>query len=120
MRVAAFLLGTLLLVVPEILRVYYIMPFPGSQEDVATDLRQVNIAYWLHTNIWWVRLIGLALLLGPFLHYLRKGNWWKRISVILPATLCPLVFYAFNFRFMAEGEDLHPHPLSRGEGSNAG
>lgn len=102
MRVAAFLLGTLLLVVPEILRVYYIMPFPGSQEDVATDLRKVNIAYWLHTNIWWVRLIGLALLLGPFLHYLRKGNWWKRIAVILPATLCALVFYAFNFRFMAD------------------
>jgi len=102
MRALLFLLGVLLLIVPEILRVYYIMPFPGSQEDVATDLRQVDIAYWLHTNIWWVRLIGLAILVGPFIHYLRKGNGWKRIAVLLPAALCALVFYAFNFKFMAD------------------
>ncbi len=102
MRAFLFLLGVLLLLVPEILRVYFIMPFPGSQEDVATDLRQVHIAYWLHTNIWWVRLIGLALLIGPFIHYLRKGNWGKRIAVLLPAALCALVFYAFNFKFMAD------------------
>jgi hypothetical protein len=97
-----FLLGVLVLLVPEILRVYYIMPFPGSQEDMPTDLRQVDIAYWLHTNIWWVRLIGLALIIGPFIHYLRKGNWGKRIAVLLPAALCALVFYAFNFKFMAD------------------
>lgn len=102
MRALQFLAGVLLLLVPEILRVYYIMPFPGSQEDVATDLRQVSIAYWLHNHIWWVRLIGLALLLGPFIHYLRHGNWWKRLAVILPAALCALVFYAFNFKFMAD------------------
>ncbi|MBP7514643.1 MAG: DUF3179 domain-containing protein [Flavobacteriales bacterium] len=102
MRALLFLLGVLLLIVPEFLRVYYIMPFPGSQEDVATDLRQVNIAYWLHTNIWWVRLIGLALLIGPFIHYLRKGNWWKRIAVLLPTALCVLVFYMFNFKLMAD------------------
>ena len=102
MRALLFLLGFLLLLVPEVLRVYYIMPFPGSQEDVATDLRQVDIAYWLHTNIWWVRLIGLAILVGPFIHYLRKGNGWKRIAVLLPAALCALVFYAFNFKFMAD------------------
>lgn len=33
MRLTGFLLGLLLLIVPEVLRVYYIMPFPGSQED---------------------------------------------------------------------------------------
>jgi len=31
------MLGILLLLVPEILRVYFIMPFPGSQEDMPTD-----------------------------------------------------------------------------------
>ncbi|MBK8341252.1 MAG: DUF3179 domain-containing protein [Flavobacteriales bacterium] len=107
MRALQFLAGVLLLLVPEILRVYYIMPFPGSQEDVATDLRQVSIAYWLHNHIWWVRLIGLALVVGPFIHYLRNGNWWKRIAVILPAALCALVFYAFNFKFMAD-KMFHP------------
>lgn len=102
MRALLFLLGALLLIVPEILRVYYIMPFPGSQEDVATDTRQVDIAYWLHINIWWIRLVGLALLIEPFIHYLRLGNWWKRVAVLLPAALCAVVFYAFNFKVMAD------------------
>ncbi len=127
MRPLLFLLGVLLLLVPEFLRVYYIMPFPGSQEDVATDLRQVDIAYWLHTNIWWVRLIGLALLAGPFIHYLRNGNWWKRAAVLLPAALCALVFYAFNFKFMADKMFYPPKEkvmtsspgrFSRGEGES--
>lgn len=102
MRAWLFFLGFLLLIVPEFLRVYYIMPFPGSQEDVATDLRQVNLAYWLHNNIWWIRLAGLALIAGPLVHYLRKGNWWKRIAVVVPAAVCALVFYAYNFRLMAD------------------
>lgn len=102
MRPLLFSLGVLVLLVPEILRVYYIMPFPGSQEDVATDLRHVDMAYWLHTNIWWVQLIGLALLVDPFIHCLRHGNWWKRIAVLMPAVLCALAFYACNFKFMAD------------------
>lgn len=102
MRLLWIILALLVLLVPEMLRVYYIMPFPGGQEDVATDLRQVDIAYWLHTNIWWVRLIGPALLSGPFIHYLRNGNWWKRIAVLLSTAFCALVFYAFNFKLMAD------------------
>ncbi|MBK6752943.1 MAG: hypothetical protein IPG69_05000 [Flavobacteriales bacterium] len=52
------------------------MPFPGSQEDVATDLRQVTIAHWLHNHI----LVGTAhrpgpLRAGPFIFTLRNGNW---------------------------------------------
>lgn len=102
MRPWLFLLGILFMLVPEILRVYYIMPFPGSQEDMPTDDSRVNIAYWLHNNIWWVRLIGLALIIGPFIHYMRNGNWWKRIAVVIPVALCVLVFYAFNYKFMAD------------------
>ncbi len=102
MRPWLFLLGILLLLVPEIMRVYFIMPFPGSQEDMPTDDSRVSIAYWLHNNIWWVRLIGLALIISSFIHYLRVGNWWKRIAVVIPAALCVLVFYAFNYKFMAD------------------
>ena len=102
MRLTGFLLGLLLLIVPEVLRVYYIMPFPGSQEDVATDLRQVNIAYWLHHNVWWLRLLGLALVVGPTLHYLRIGGWGRRTAVLLPLALAATVFYLFNFKFMAD------------------
>jgi Protein of unknown function (DUF3179) len=102
MRALRYLLGVLILLVPEVLRVYYIMPFPGSQEDMASDLRQVNIAYWLHNNIWWLRLVGIALLLGPLWHYVKHGRGWKRVGALLPAVLCALVFFAFNFKFMAD------------------
>lgn len=107
MRLSAFLFGIAMLIVPEFLRVYFIMPFPGSQEDVATDLRQVDIAYWLHQNIWWVRLIGLALVIAPVFHYWRTGRWGKRIAVLLPLLLCGLVIWAFNFKFMAD-KMFHP------------
>jgi hypothetical protein len=126
MRPLLFLVGILVLIVPEVLRVYYIMPFPGSQEDVATDLRQVNIAYWLHLNIWWVRLIGLALVVVPCLHYIRRGNGWKRLAVVVPIALAATVFYLFNFKFMADKMFLpveqkvmtsSPGSFSRGEGS---
>jgi hypothetical protein len=82
MRPLLFLVGILVLIVPEVLRVYYIMPFPSSQEDLATDLRQVDIAYWLHTNIWWVRLVGLALIIRPCLHYISStsSSWRTRCS----------------------------------------
>jgi hypothetical protein len=102
MRPLLFLVGILLLIVPEILRVYYIMPFPGSQEDVATDLRQVNIAYWLHLNIWWVRLIGVALVAWPTALVLMSGKRWARITVLVSLVLAAGVIYLFNFKFMAD------------------
>ena len=102
MRPLSLLTGLLLLIVPDVLRVYFIMPFPGSQEDVATDLRQVDLAYWLHHHVWWLRLLGLALVAGPALHYLRTGGWLKRIGVLLPLALAATVFYLFTFTFMAD------------------
>ncbi|MBX2979462.1 MAG: DUF3179 domain-containing protein [Flavobacteriales bacterium] len=102
MRPLLFIAGVILVLVPEVLRVYYIMPFPGSQQDVPGDARHVDIAYWLHNNIWWLRLIGSALIVGPAIHYLRQGGWGRRIAVVLPIVLCVVVVYAFNFRFMAD------------------
>ena len=127
MRALLFIVGVLTLLVPEILRVYYIMPFPGSQADEPTGLQQVRIAYWLHHNIWWIRLIGLALAIGPFVYYLRRGGWGKRVAVLLPAALCALVYYAFNFKFMADKMFLpatvkimasSPGTFSQGEGES--
>lgn len=108
MRALRFVIGVLLLIVPDFLRVYWIMPFPGSQENVPTDLHQVDHAYWLHTHILWIRLFGLLLILGPLVYYLRRGGWWKRIAVLLPVALCALVFYAFTFKFMADKMFLPP------------
>jgi hypothetical protein len=102
MRPVLFVTGILLLIVAEFLRVYHIMPFPGSQQDMPGDARQVEIAYWLQNNIWWLRLVGTVLIAGPAYHYLRWGGWRKRLGIMLPIVLCAIVVYAFNFRLMAD------------------
>lgn len=102
MRVLLFALGILLLLVPEFLRVFYIMPFPGSQENMPTDLHQVDAAYWLHRNIRWFRLAGLLALVGPFLHYWRNGKRGARIAVTALVVFCALFIGAFNLVFMAD------------------
>jgi len=102
MRVLLFALGILLLLVPEFLRVFYIMPFPGSQENMPTGLHQVDVAYWLHRNIRWFRLAGLLALAGPFIHYWRNGKRGARIAVAALVVFCALFVGAFNLVFMAD------------------
>ena len=52
------LIGLLLLILLEAARVYFIMPFPGSQLDDAASLNRVAGAYWLHENAIWLRAIA--------------------------------------------------------------
>lgn len=108
MRAFLFALGVLLLVVPEFFRVYCIMPFPGSQEDLPSDLRQVDLAYWLHRNIGWIRLGGASLLAMPFLHLWKNSGWGRRILLSLPVAFSALIILAFNFKFMADKMFLPP------------
>lgn len=89
--------GLLLLFAAEILRVYYIMPFPGSQQSDT-----IGIAYWLHNNIWWVRILGLLLIAYPVEQVLQKARIWKKVLLVIVLGLYGAVGYLFNFRFMAD------------------
>ena len=90
-------IGLILLFALEILRVYFIMPFPGSQQHDT-----VGLAWFLDRNIIWLRIVALILVLLPLLHYLRKGRVWQKISLILVLLVYGGVFYLFNFRFLAD------------------
>lgn len=81
----------------EILRVYFIMPFPGSQRHDT-----VGFAYFLDRNIIWLRMVGLALVIWPLLFYLRFGRVWQRITLIVVVLIYGGVFYLFNYRFLAD------------------
>jgi hypothetical protein len=48
------ILGLLYLITLEIMKVYWIMPFPGSQQSDS-----VSFAYFLHNNAWWLRIVAL-------------------------------------------------------------
>ena len=90
-------LGLLVLFAGEILKVYFIMPFPGSQRS-----NSIDIAYFLHRNILWLRLIGLFLVIPPLVHYLSKGSARLRILLSGIVFLYGVIFYLFNFKFLAE------------------
>src|SRR6185437_15948081 len=89
--------GLVFLFALEILRVYFIMPFPGSQRHDT-----VGFAYFLDRNIIWLRLLGLALVIWPLLFYLGTGRVWLKITLVVILLLYGSVFYLFNFKFLAD------------------
>lgn len=97
MRTLLFIFGIIILIGAEILRVYFIMPFPGSQQA-----ETIEIAYFLHRYINLFRLLGFALVAYPFIYYFRSGTLGARVTVSLFLVVYLVVFYLFNFRFLAE------------------
>ncbi|HTQ26907.1 MAG TPA: DUF3179 domain-containing (seleno)protein [Puia sp.] len=89
--------GFIILFAAEILKVYFIMPFPGSQRS-----NSIDIAYFLHRHIIWFRVIGSLLVLPSLLTVLRNGRPGQRIFLSALVILYAVVFYFFNFRFLAD------------------
>ncbi|QHT65275.1 DUF3179 domain-containing protein [Rhodocytophaga rosea] len=89
--------GLVVLFAAEILRVYFIMPFPGSQ-----SADTVSFAYWLATHITWIRIVALAFIVFPALHYIKQGT--KQTKIALPVILIfyAVVFFFINYRFEAD------------------
>ena len=90
-------LGLIYLIALEILRVYFIMPFPGSQKA-----NTIDVAYFINKNIWWLRLIGFAIIITPLIHILKHSRLWKQIVVVLILMLYAIIAYQFNFKFLAD------------------
>lgn len=108
-----FLLPILLLIAIEVLSVYFIMPFPGSQlgldEADSGQLGRVELAYWLHQNISWLRLIGLLLLAYPaFLIVTKPRKAWHRYVAGVLVLLYGVVLYEVNMEMMADHMFLQP------------
>src|SRR5580698_7722836 len=95
----AFLLflGLLLLFASEILRVYFIMPFPGSQHS-----NTIDIAYFLDKNIFWIRAIGLLMVIFPLIAIFKNSMLWKKIALSVIVAFYLFIFYMFNFKFLAD------------------
>ncbi|HEY0655404.1 MAG TPA: DUF3179 domain-containing (seleno)protein [Chryseosolibacter sp.] len=97
LKTVQFIIGMLLLIALEIFKVYFIMPFPGSQRSETVDL-----AYFIHGNIFWFRTIGYLIILFPIIHFFTVGKTPSRVLVSLSLVLYGVVFYFFNFKFLAE------------------
>ncbi|MFN3665834.1 MAG: DUF3179 domain-containing (seleno)protein [Sediminibacterium sp.] len=97
MRTFLLFAGILILFISEILRVYFIMPMPGSQQS-----NTIDIAYFIGKNILWLRIAGLLLFLIPAIQIVRKGSNWKRFGLLLTSVAYGVVFYMFNFVMEAD------------------
>ncbi len=117
MKRMLLVLGILLLFATEILRVYFIMPFPGSQRSNSIDL-----AYFIDRNRLWLRiagfvLVGYALLIQPAKRrnpYAapRKKSGWPAVGLLFITMLYAVVFYYFNYQFQADRMFEQPRQLS--------
>ena len=96
-RTLLLIFALLFLFAVEILRVYFIMPFPGSQRA-----NTIDIAYFIGKYIWWFRLIGFVLLIPLAWHALKNARLWKKIFLTFFIFLYAGVFYLVNFMFLAD------------------
>ncbi len=95
-----FYTGLLGLALFEILKVYFIMPMPGSQ-----DMNSIDLAYFLFCYRWLFR-VGFGLMIGAGLvaAFQGRGKWVAGIALLLTAAIT----YLFNFQMMADKMFLQP------------
>lgn len=97
MKRLLLIIGFLLLFCVEVLRVYFIMPFPGSQQADS-----ISFAYWLSQNILWLRLLALLLILFPAISIFKNGTRRARILLSSALILYAVVFFFVNFQMEAD------------------
>ena len=97
MKKTIAILGLLLLILFEFARVYLIMPMPGSQ-----NFNSIEIAYFLGSNKWIIRLIGYLLVFIPCVLILRNANKTEKIIIGGLTAIYLSVFYVFTFEMEAD------------------
>jgi hypothetical protein len=107
MKTLLLVLGFFTLIVAEILKVYLIMPFPGSQQ-----MNSIDFAYFMFFNIGYFRLAGLLMIAYPAWHYLRQGTRKTKITIGTFMLIYLGVFYAVNFKMLADKIFYQPNTVS--------
>jgi hypothetical protein len=97
MKKLVLTVGLLLLFAVEILQVYFIMPFPGSQKA-----NTIDIAYFLHNYIWYLRMGALVLIVFGLINSFSRWKKSRKILFVLLAFLYCFIFYKVNFQFLAD------------------
>jgi len=97
MKKLLLILGFLVLFAAEILQVYFIMPFPGSQKA-----NTITLAYFLHNYIWYIRIFGVLLIIIGLYKSFPRWKGWKKILFVVIAGLYGYIFYMVNFKFLAD------------------
>ena len=97
MKTTIAILGLLLLILFEFARVYLIMPMPGSQ-----NFDSIEIAYFLGSNKWIIRLIGYLTVSVPLVLIIRNGVKKEKLIIGGLTAIYLSVFYVFTFKMEAD------------------
>lgn len=89
--------GLILLIALEVSGIYYIMPFPGSQQS-----NSLPFAYWMHNNIIWIRIGLFAIVLWYFIKVFKNSGWIARSIFSILLIFYGILFYYTNFKFQAD------------------
>ncbi len=91
------IIGILLLLLTEILRVYFIMPFPGSQHADS-----IGWAFFIEKYKWLLRIMALILIAGPVFRIVSAKKTMPKILLGVFVIVYGIIFFFFNFRFEAD------------------
>jgi hypothetical protein len=97
LRLTQFVVGLLLWIAIEILRVYFIMPFPGSQRS-----ETIELAYFLHQNIFYFRTIALLILAVPAIQFYIYGSATAKWYVSIAIAIALYIFLMTNYKLQAD------------------
>ncbi|HEV7516326.1 MAG TPA: DUF3179 domain-containing (seleno)protein [Thermoanaerobaculia bacterium] len=86
-----FTFSVLVLLAAEVLRVYWIMPLPGSQQGDT-----LGGAYALHRSIGAVRILAGGAAIWAAARLLARGRWRARVLTLLGLALAGFVVYETN------------------------
>jgi hypothetical protein len=98
-----FAIGFVILIPPEILKMYFIMPMPGSQQQ-----NNVELAYALNKFIWLSRIAGGILFVFAALEILKSQKLWKKIVAVSVVILSAVILWLTNFVISADRMFLQP------------
>jgi hypothetical protein len=96
-------LSFILLIVFEYLRVYLIMPMPGSQ-----TFNSIDLAYFLGANKNSIRILLYLIILLPFIKIIKGNSIWEKICLGVLSLVYIAIFYVFTFMMEADKMFLQP------------
>ncbi|MBN8575767.1 MAG: DUF3179 domain-containing protein [Cytophagales bacterium] len=91
----------------EVASIYYIMPFPGSQNQ-----QSVELAYFIVSKLMVFRLVALLLLAYPVYYFIARGSTTHKVLLIAFSLLYLMVYYQVNHRMRADAMFKQPRVVS--------
>jgi len=108
-------IGILFLVLLEIMSIYFIMPFPGSQY-----INTINISYFIHSHIYILRIVGILIsIYGTYILFTGLHGWFHKAFIGLFFLIYIFIIYTINTSISADKMFLQPNMLAFSDINNS-